>query len=474
MKCPLVQSAAAFLGFVAIVAAQAGGDTKAAAGRPNIVILLADDLGYGDVGCYGGKAVPTPHIDSIAASGVRFTDGYVTAPICSPSRAGLLTGRYQQRFGFEFNVGPAQRDLKQGLGLPLNQTTLADVFKKAGYATGMVGKWHLGSQPQFNPLRRGFDHFFGFLPGEDFYIDPRQQGVTSVAASDGEDKLANPHPLYRDGTPVRETSYLTDAFAREATSFLARNRNRPFFLYVPFNAVHTPLQATARYMERVSGIDDSKHRVYAAMTSALDDAVGAVLKKLRDLDLEKNTLLVFLSDNGGATYIGAGSNTPLNGTKLTVLEGGIRIPFMMRWPGHLSAGSVYQDPISSLDLFPTTLGAAGISVPGNVRLDGVNLLPYLEGKKPGSPHEMLFWRVGENAAMRKGQWKLVQAGTNAWLFDLAQDIGEGKDLARDHPDVVADLKKALAAWNAQLKPPLWPSRKAVPIQFHGVTVHLSI
>lgn len=472
--------AAVCIGVIVVTAPQrAAARNNQTARKPNIVFILGDDLGYCDVSMYGCREIPTPNIDSIAAAGVKFTNGYVSAPVCAPSRAGLMTGRYQQRYGFEFNAGPLQRAISEPeMGLPTSEITLAEVMKQAGYATGMVGKWHLGMHEKFNPTKRGFDEYFGFLFGANMYIDPDQPGVKSFDPEGTGVKIRSArNPIVRGQTVVEEKEYLTDAFAREATAFIERHRNESFFLYAPFNAPHTPLQATPKYYDRFPNIKDEKRRIYAAMVSALDDAVGAILKKLRDAGLEKDTLVVFLSDNGCATYTGACTNDPLRLGKLTHFEGGFRVPFALKLPGRIKAGTVYEKPISSLDLFPTAVALAGGKLPTDRAYDGVDLLPYLTGKKKTGPHEVLCWRNGENAGVRKGRWKLFKGGDHYWLFDLSKDIGEQQNVADKYPAIVAQLKKELADWEARMKPPMWPCRKvgdAFPVVIDGVKLNLCI
>jgi arylsulfatase A-like enzyme len=408
--------------------------------RPNILVIVADDLGYAELGCQGCKDVPTPHIDSLATNGIRCTQGYVSCPVCSPTRAGLLTGRYQQRFGHEFNPGPARRASEE-FSLPATETTLPERLKKSGYVTGMVGKWHLGYTDKSTPTRRGFDEFFGFLGGAHSYVDARADAA---------------NPILRGSERVDEKEYLTDAFAREAVAFIDRHQKEPFFLYLAFNAVHNPLQASAKYRERFKDIKDDKRRNFAGMLSAMDDAVGAVLQKLRKSDLEENTLVVFVSDNGGPTQATTARNDPLNGRKGQVLEGGIRVPFLVQWKGRLPAGKVYDRPVIALDIAPTALGAAEVKLSDDARLDGVNLLPYLSGKSNGKPHEALYWRFGEQAAIRKGDWKLVKTGEGAGqLYNLAEDIGEKTDLAAKKAEVVKELEAEWQRWNAELQKPRW-------------------
>lgn len=426
------------LGFVGALALVAGSDA-AEDRRPNVLVIVADDLGYGELSCQGNPQIPTPNIDSLAKGGIRFTSGYVSGPYCSPTRAGLLTGRYQQRFGHEFNPGQAAAP-PEGFGLSLKEKPLPEILKGAGYATGMFGKWHLGNKPEYHPTRRGFESFFGFLGGAHSYIDARADGN---------------NPIQR-GTDVVETiDYTTEAFAREAVAFIDRHKGDPWFVYLPFNAVHSPLQAPQKYLDRFAAIDNPKRKTFAAMLTAMDDAIGSVLAKLRELDLEKATLIVFISDNGGPTSQITSKNDPLRGFKAQVWEGGIRVPFMIQWKGRIPAGKVDDRPVIQLDIFPTVLAATGVSVPSDLRLDGVNLLPYLTGEKEGSPHEALFWRFGWQHAVRKGDWKLTNMGENTMLFNLAADIGETTDLAAKEPAKVAELEAAYKEWDASNVPAKW-------------------
>ena len=424
--------------------------------RPNVVLLVADDLGFADLGFQGGKDIPTPHLDALAARGVRCTNGYVSGPYCSPTRAGLLTGRYQQRFGHEFNPTDARRD---DVGLPLSETTLADRLKAAGYTTGLVGKWHLGSAQKFHPQKRGFDEFFGFLGGAHTYFVDRSTDV------------------FRGTEPIKESAYLTDAIGRDAVSFIERHKGGPFFLEVAFNAVHTPMDATDARLAKFASIPDKSRRTYAAMLSALDDAAGLVLGKIREAGLEGDTLVVFLSDNGGPTMLGTtinGSrNTPLRGSKRTTLEGGIRVPFVLSWKGKLPAGKVYDKPVIQLDILPTALAAAGVAAKPDARLDGVDLLPYLTGRDASSPHDTLYWRLGGQAAVRRGEWKLVRYDSTVdtpgirsvatlgphlspfRLYNLNEDIGEAHDRSGDQPEKSKELLAAWDDWSRQLARPLW-------------------
>lgn len=414
--------------------------------RTNVIVIVGDDMGYSDLGIQGARDIPTPHLDALAESGVRFTNGYVSGPYCSPTRAGLLTGRYQQRFGHEFNPGPPAEATRE-LGLPLTEQTLASQFQKAGYRTALVGKWHLGHADKFHPLSRGFDEFFGFLGGAHPYL-PGAGGQKQ-------------NPIMRGREALDEREYLTDAFAREAVAFIERHKQQPFFLYLAFNAVHTPLEATDKYRERFASIENPKRRAYAAMMSALDDAVGRVTKSLADSKLEERTLVVFFSDNGGPA-VNASSNAPLRGHKATTWEGGVRVPFFMSWKGRVPAGKVYDQPVIQLDVFPTALAAAQISAPADVKLDGVDLLPFVTGANDQPPHDKLYWRFGAQRAIRAGDWKLVHANGvgQPMLVNLREDVSESTDRSAAQPEKVAELENAWKAWSQELIEPRWKGARA--------------
>ncbi len=444
----------------ALIAAACAGGNLLAAGKapsqPNIVVILADDLGYHDLGVQGCEDIPTPHIDSLATNGIRCTDAYVSASVCSPSRAGLITGRYQNRFGFEFLVnGTSIVAEGEKAGLATGEATFAGRMKALGYTTGCIGKWHLGVEPEFRPTQRGFDEFYGSL-GQSNYFTPRLV-----------DSLKDPEPHTLKKT---EGYYLTDDYAARAVDFINRHHHggAPFFLYLPHFAVHKPWDATQEYLNRVpKDVTDKKRRTYAAMTIALDDAVGEVLDALRQHGLEDNTLIFFLSDNGGTG--GAGDNTPLRGAKGSTWEGGFRTPFLVQWKDRLPAGKVYSGLIISLDLLPTALAAAGGEIDPAWKLDGVNLLPYLDGSQgpDASPHDTLYWRFGTQWAIRQGPWKLLQSregkGGNIQiantgpvrLYNLTDDIAEETDLAPTHPDKVKELQDLWNAWDQQLPEPKW-------------------
>lgn len=436
--------------------------------KPNLIVVLADDMGYGDIGCYGSPDVPTPNIDALAKNGTRFTDGYVSCAVCSPSRVALLTGRYQHRLGHEFNSGPPEREAQVNFGLPARARILPQLLKPAGYRSGAVGKWHLGIRPGYHPLERGFDEFFGFLTGGNDYVTENTRAAKAVGADGTGPRIPKSRrdAILRGRETVAEDRYLTDAFTEEAVGFIERNRANPFFLYLAYNAIHTPLHAIEKYLDRFAAIKNERHRILAAMTSALDDGVGALMRKVREAGLERDTLVVFLSDNGCPEMTGAGTNGPLNGEKVTYFEGGIRVPFLMHWPGRIPAGKVYREPVVSRDIAPTFLAAAGVAPQPAIEFDGVDLAPYLNGRGAGKPHDALFWRGGQARAVRKGKWKLLEFGERyTRLFDLEADLGETKDLSAKHPEVVRELRTAWQGWSSQMEKPAWPPR------FREVTVN---
>jgi arylsulfatase A-like enzyme len=452
MKRATVVAAAAATLVLSVLASRP--TTAPQARPPNIVLIVTDDMGYADIGVHGGRDIPTPNIDALMTSGTRFTDAYVTGPYCSPTRAGLLTGKYPQRFGHEFNlaVGPKMIDI----GLPLTETLLPARLKTAGYRTAMFGKWHLGLGDRYHPMSRGFDEFFGFLGGQHSY---REVG-------EGVD------PLLDGRKPAAGVTYLTDVLSDRAVDFVNRNRSSPFFLYLAFNAVHTPMQAPEKYLARFSKIADERRRAYAAMLSAMDDGIGRTMAALRAAGLDENTLVVFMNDNGGPTMEGtttnASSNARLRGSKRQTWEGGIRVPFALRWVGRVPQGRVDRRPVIQLDVFPTALAAAGIAT-GALKIDGVNLLPFLTGNSQ-APHDALYWRLGDHMAIRQGDWKLVKTAdgalrpgsfdtleslAEAQLFDLSKDISEKNNLAASEPARAKQLAEAWLKWNRELAAPLW-------------------
>ncbi|MDA7640702.1 sulfatase-like hydrolase/transferase [Opitutaceae bacterium] len=465
-----------------LIASLAFASVGQAADQPNVIVLFADDLGYGELSCQGNPEIPTPHIDSIAANGVRFTDGYVTGPNCSPSRAGFMSGRIPTRFGYENNpIGARNED--PTIGFPADEVTIAETLQDAGYVTGIIGKWHLGGTAAYHPFRHGFEEFFGFTHEGHYFVPPPWTGVTTMLRrktipgggegrwvgkknliyhtwpSNEPDYDAN-NPIVRGGQPVEEHEYFTDAITREAVDFIDRHDDKPFFLYVPYNAVHSPLQGADAYMEKFAHIEDIQRRIFAAMLANMDDSVGNILKQVRKSGLEENTIVFFLSDNGGPTKELTSSNLPLRAGKGVMHEGGLRVPFMVQWKGTIPAGKVYEKPVTSLDIYATAAANAKAVAPKNI--EGVDLVPYLTGRNSGRPHETLFWRQGGKAGLRHGDWKLVRMGgrktvgnANWELYDLSNDLSEENNLANKNP---ARLNELVAIWekmNGEMKEPMF-------------------
>jgi arylsulfatase A-like enzyme len=475
-----------------------------AAKRPNVIVILADDLGYADISAYKVGRFPTPNIDRIGMQGVRFTDGYASAPVCGPSRAGLQSGRYQERFGFEYNNGPAGRDLKNGYGMDTNEITIAQLMKQSGYHTGLVGKWHLGMNDKFYPTNRGYDEFVGFLPGETAYMDdPTVPGVhlalvtTKGGSDDSPDTSENVMRQFHRGKlstilegPNRavadtKNEYLTDYFGDRAVDFIRRNSkaDQPYFLYFAPNAVHSPHMVTQKYYDRFANIKDDQLRIYAAMVSALDDQVGRVVDAVEASGQSNNTIIYFMSDNGcEAYYKGLCSCTPLRGGKLSHYEGGTRVPFMVRWPGHIKPGTVYRQVVSTLDILPTSVAAAGGKLPADRIYDGVDIMPYITGKKTGTPHDMLVWRRRPLVSIRMGDWKLWESvnddtgkyGEYKLLFNLKSDLNETTNLAAKYPAKVKQLEAKIQEWAKDMKDPEWTSRPPTTFDVCGTPFTLPI
>lgn len=418
--------------------------------KPNIVFILADDAGYADFGFQGSKEFMTPHLDKLAENSFKCTQAYVTAAVCGPSRAGLLTGKYQQKFGFEENNVPGIMS-KSGMvgddmGLPTDQLTMADYLKELGYKTAIFGKWHMGNADRYHPTKRGFDEFYGFRGGARSYM-PYDVGNTLERK---EDRLERGF-----GDFLEHQGYLTDVLAKEAAAFIEKNRKNPFFVYLSFNAVHTPMEALPEDLAKINGLS-GKRKTLAAMTLAMDRACGLVLQKLKELGLAENTIILFTNDNGGPSDANESVNDPLSGTKANHLEGGIRVPFLMSWPAVLEGGVLYNYPISTLDLLPTFIAAAGGN-PGTIAdLDGIDLMPFLQGKITDRPHVNLFWKKEARGAVRHNDWKLIRFPDRpAELYNLHEDISEVNDLASTYPDKVREMYKMLFNWELTLERPLW-------------------
>ena len=404
--------------------------------KPNIIIILVDDAGYADFGFMGCKDLQTPNIDKLAAQSVQFTDGHVSASVCSPSRAGLLTGKYQQRFGYECNEGDGYT------GMDTLQTILPKILKQQGYATAAIGKWHLGFEPSQQPLQKGFQYFYGFLSG----------GRSYFYRSDKDDKKDSRNALLENNKPVKFDGYLTDVLGNKAVEYIQQNKSQPFFMYWAPNAVHTPMEASKEDLEKFANHPRQK---LAAMTFSLDRAVGNIVNELKKQGIFDNTLIFFLSDNGGA-HNNQSINLPLKGFKGNEFEAGHRVPFFVSWPKQIPNKYMFKGLSSSLDIFPTSLAAAGLPVKSNYGLDGINLLPYLTNAKTGNPHEQLVWRKDAIAAIRYNQYKLIRVkGLGERLYDTDKDLGETTDLQYVKPEIFAMMKDKLLNWEKDKMKPLW-------------------
>jgi len=417
--------------------------------KPNIIFLFSDDAGYADFGFQGSQVMKTPNLDRLAKQGMKFTQGYVSDPTCGPSRAGIMTGRYQQRFGYEENNVPgfmSQNSAADGIdmGLPVGEKTMGEYLQSVGYKTAFYGKWHLGGADRFHPTKRGFDEFYGFRGGARDYF-PYAQTPKQV-----QNKLEQGFGHFQE-----HKGYLTDVLAAEAMDFMEENKDNPFFVFLSFNAVHTPMDAKEEDLAEFPNLKGNRQKV-AAMTLALDRACGKVLDKLKELGLDENTIVVFTNDNGGPTDRNASSNYPLSGTKSNHLEGGIRVPFLIRWPSKIAANSVYHHPIITLDLLPTFFEAGGGDADSLLQLDGINLLPYLQGKKQERPHQRLYWKKQARAVVRDGDWKLIRfADRPAELYFIKDDISELNNLAAVYPEKVKKMYKMIFQWESTLERPRW-------------------
>ncbi|MCC9605902.1 sulfatase-like hydrolase/transferase [Blastopirellula sp. JC732] len=447
---------------------------------PNVLLLVADDLGYAELGCVGNTQVRTPHIDQFAAKSLLCRQAYVAAPNCSPSRAGFLSGRFPTRFGYEFNpIGARNDDL--GTGIPLQQKTLAEYLHDEGYTTGLVGKWHLGGAADFHPQRHGFDEFYGFLHEGHYFVPSPWQGTTTwlrrrglpsgageryaingqliYSSHMGHDEPAYDanNPILRGGQPVQELDYLTDAITRESVSFIERYQRNPWFLYVSYNAVHSPLQAKNETLEQFADVEDIHRRIFLSMLADLDKSIGAILQTVKDTNQMDNTLILFFSDNGGPTRETTASNLPLRAGKGSMYEGGIRIPMILHWPGHTKAGSTTDNVVSSLDLYATMAELVGRPTP--YPLDGVS---WTQSLSAAPPERTLYWRQGKRAALRQGNWKIVTdrgygSETDWELYDLGSDASEETDLSAS-PELGKRKEDLLRVWrslNQEMAEPLF-------------------
>ncbi|NOX85536.1 MAG: sulfatase-like hydrolase/transferase [Chlorobi bacterium] len=476
---------------------------------PNIVLIVVDDLGKSEVSAYGSQTMKTPNIDKIAQTGVLFTDCYVTSPVCSPSRAAILTGRYPTRYGFEtqpmefypnnmlvyasgkylINTSdyvmntkpryPAEWQI-QKQGVPPSEINLAELLKTKQYNTACIGKWHLGFSKDHIPNARGFDYQFGFYGAFSLYSKKRNSpNMVSYIQDIYSSKYQWKHgrqgtsAIRRNNKVVKEDRYLTNAFLEEAIEYMAVNKSRknPFFLYLAFSAPHVPFQAPRSYYEMHADTKDENKRTYYAMIHVLDDAIGFLMKTMEMMGLDENTLVFFISDNGGATYTGATTNYPYKGGKLTWFEGGLNVPFMMKWKGHLPEGVVYDKPVSAMDIFMTTVKTVGITLPGDRVYDGVNLIPFVTGTKKGYPHKALYWRADHIYAMRNKNWKFLMSIRDNWaeLYNISIDKYEHIDMYKQDNDTLQKMLRQFNIWQKGLKKPLWPRLMDVKFVIDGKT-----
>jgi arylsulfatase A-like enzyme len=477
---------------------------------PNIIIILADDLGKNDISLYDSNGVNTPNINRLAREGVAFTEAYSTSAVCNPSRAGLLTGRYQQRFGnerqimsrypkngFEFFIfknlvntrplqlidpwysPPLEEIRKQGL--PESEISLFELMHSIGYRIGCIGKWHLGYNEPYLPQNKNIDEFYGFYEAFSLYAPKGNKDIINHKHRIFQNRRIwrqqrkGPSAIVHNGQVIEEKGYLTERIAEEACRFIRQNENDPFLLYIPFNAPHTPFQVPRSYFDRFPQVADENKRVYYAMIAALDDAVGEIMKQVKESGIEENTLIFFCSDNGGATYTGATENGDLKGGKMTYFEGGLNVPFIMKWKGTVAPGYQYNEPVSLMDIFTTAVSSCQVPLPENVRIDGMDLVPYLSGEKSGPPHEYLFWRTDFSKAVRNGHWKMIVNSRDDFLllYDLQADKQEQYDLKTGQPEIVKQLLGRLTEWESGLKPPLWPGVMEYEEEFDGVNMRFA-
>lgn len=467
--------------------------------QPNVLLIVADDLGLNDLSCYGHSSVQTPFIDKLAKEGVRCTQGYASSPVCAPSRCGILTGRYQQRCGFEtqqmefyptnlieYISGKymSQKDsawvvvtkphypreweiVKQGI--PPSEITLAELLKKYNYQTGIIGKWHLGKDPDVNiPTKRGFDYQYGCYGAFTLYAENEvQEDIVNYKRKTFESKYQwqmarkDDAMIYENNKKIKhEKQYLTDAIRDRAIKFIEHNKNNPFFLYLPFTAPHEPYQAQlSLYSEEYVNVKNKPKAVYNAIIRSMDNAIGAIMERLKDLGLDENTVVIFLSDNGPATYTKVASADPLKGGKLTEFEGGLKVPIIFRWKNHLPENSVYEKPISALDIFSTVAAAVNAEIPNDRVIDGVNLIPYFLGELKSLPHDVLYWRADHIHAIQKENYKLIFSSRDKWIemYNLESDPNEKNNLYLLMPEKIKELQEELQKWEMQLPvKPLWP------------------
>ncbi len=475
---------------------------------PNILCIVVDDLGMADLSLYGLGDIQTPNIDKIGKEGITFTNAFTTSPVCSPARAALLTGRYPQRFGFQFQMHdrylknrleylgfkyfidsepwepkwmdevPEKNDIERQ-GIPPSEILLPEILKTSGYQTGLIGKWHLGSSETQIPCKLGFDYQYGFYASHSLYIEENSKGyVGQKIEEDFTDQYIwsgqrnGPHAIYRNCEMVEEKSYLTDAFTREALHFIENRKDNPFFLLLSYNAPHTPLQAPEEYVDQFSHIKDPIKRVYYAMIKNLDDNIGKVMEYLSESGLDENTVIFFISDNGGAEYTLTTENGPYKGGKITDFEGGIRIPFAMRWNGHFPDEQIFEDQVSIMDIFHTSVALAKGKLPADIKFDGVNLMKFIDGPND-TPHQNLIWQRGASKAIRTEKWKLLwnEEKRDTLLFDLVSSEFENENVLIENPGIALELIDRHKAISSGFSKPIWPSMIYYKFPFEGKEVY---
>ena len=420
---------------------------------PNIILIISDDQGYADVGFHGSKEIFTPNIDRIANNGVVFSQGYVSYAVCSPSRAGLITGRYQNRFGYSRNILLAPKD--STMGLPLSEQTLPEVLKKVDYKTKAIGKWHLGAHKSLVPERRGFDEFYGFIiGGHRYFPDDLTLNDLTEARRQMDGYITK---IYDNGKRINTSKYLTEELSDNAVKFVDDNSENPFFLYLSYNAPHTPLQATEKDLARNMHIEEENRRTYAAMVTSMDDGIGLILDKLEEKKISDNTIVIFFSDNGGVEWYNFSDNGELRGIKGDFFEGGIRVPFVMQWPDLLPAGLTYDNPIIALDIFATAASVANAEQYIKSDIDGVNLIPYILGQKDDLPHDYLYWqnRDKDIDVIRGERYKYLRMGDEEFIFDLKNDISEKNNLIDTFKNIYNEYRFKFKEWEKDMIDPVF-------------------
>lgn len=478
-------------------------------GSPNIIIIMADDLGRNDMALYDEvHGFQTPNLDALAESGVTFTDANASSPVCAPSRAGMLTGRIQNRYGFDsqpmqiyptfpllyysfkylvdtdemhpvpLGTFPSKKEMEKQ-GVPQSELYLQEILKKAEYSTALIGKWHLGYGESQHPLNRGFDRFYGFLEAFTFFADPHDEGIVSYEHDlfwekhIWNKKRKGPSAIQKDAVVIDEKRHLTDAITEESLEYieahLVENPDTPFFLYTAYNAPHTPFQELRKYYDMFPEIKDENRRVYAAMIRHLDDGIGELLQGLDNLGLRENTLIIFASDNGGASYTLATENGDLAGGKLSQFEGGLEIPMLMSWPRHIPQGVEYDKPVTLIDVYSTVLEAVNLKAPSDRTVDSVNLIPYVLGDIEEEPHEALFWKSGFNLSIRREGWKLMFNKNNGeyQLYNIKLDRAESQDLSSQYPEKAKQLLQEALELESQCKPAMWPRVMNFEVEVNG-------